>query len=126
MENLTELKIFFHDSTTVNMADLCNAVKKMPKLLKLRVAILTLEQLLMLAHEAIMAATSQRKSVVVEIGRLCNPPLVKIESKNVTEQNIVQTLRMEMKDYCEKSYLEILEFVQNNLIGYRAVLLEDK
>lgn len=126
MENLTELKIFFHDSTTVNMADLCNAVKKMPKLLKLRVAILTLEQLLMLAHEAIMAATSQEKSVVVEIGRLCNPPLVKIESKNVTEQNIVQTLRMEMKDYCEKSYLEILEFVQNNLIGYRAVLLEDK
>lgn len=125
MKKLTELHLsFIWCSYTTNMKDLCNTLKKMPNLLKLRAFGLTLTQAMMLAREAIIAARSQKKSVIVEIG--CYRPKMKIESKNYIEQTIVQTLQLDISGYSEKMNHEIMEFVQNNLEGYHAVLLGGK
>lgn len=123
MTNLTKYKIEFSRLSTVEITHLCSVVTKMPKLASLEISGLNRNQTLKLACEAIIAAASQKKDVVVSKHDRDYSKL-KIEGQNDEQYGI---LNLMISENNEKTYFESLkEFVQKKVQSHRAFIFEDE
>lgn len=126
MKQLSECILNF-EGTTVNMTNLCDAVKKMPNLQFLRVLGLNEKESLMLTCETAVAATSQGKDVFIEgvfLGIDCKRNL-RIENKK-KDQIDVQMVKLRVEDYSKTTYVDdVITFVQKKLKGHHVLILEE-
>lgn len=130
--NLSECYLYFENHLHVNMTDLCDAVKKMPKLERLKVEGLHDEKALRLTYEAIMTATSQGKVVVVERddNDYCYCTVtIEIQPENnvqyVSEMKKHEILTLNLTQYSKRYFDYIKVFVQRNLPSH-IVIDEDE
>lgn len=130
MSKLTEFTIRFPKSSTVNLKNLSNAVKMMPKLQTFCVRGITEEQTLTLICEVTILAALQEKDVIVE---QCSKfeddfeyeKLLKIENPR-NDQSSVQILCLRFINISKGHFFSsITRLVQKQLKGYHVLKLED-
>lgn len=126
--NLSEFSIYFDSLyVAVDITDLCDALKKMPKSERLSVEGLWVAQSFRLACEAIMAATSHGKVVVVERydEDCCCTRELEVQSKSDTQPVYTlkkhQILTLRFEEISETYFDDIKTFVRRNLPSHNAV-----
>lgn len=127
MKTLLEFVVEFQHLSTVEMTNLCNAIKMMPKLQRLEVEGISKEQNLMLAYEAIIVATLQEKDVIITA---VDDDMVfrkfKIIESLKDEEKLGPILSIDVTEVSTTFYKDIVVFVQERLKGHRVFMIEEE
>lgn len=132
LSNLTDCSVYFSSSTAVTMTGLCSAIKKMPKLLKLKVDGLSEKQTLKLVCEAAVVAASQDKEVIInKLTHETSYEKLKIARKEASQgaasSSQIQTLNLLITDYNKLTFFkDVKAFVEKKMKQHNAFVFENE
>lgn len=132
MKNLTNCRIYFCGSL-FKTSSICNAVKKMPKLLNLIIDNGAGDQTFRITCAAIVAAVAQKKDVIITKQYLdmevYKGQRLKITRKNYQKASDLddeqrQALTMMISSQYETYFDDVSEFVNKNVEHHQAFIIE--
>lgn len=132
MKNLTSCKIAFAN-VMVDVKSICEAVKKMPKLLSLQTYYLNVDESLELICGVAVIAASQDKDLVVKLKKAEHETCTKLEiirksaEKDLDLDRAQMTLALLISGNQKKSIFDdVMAFVKTKMKQHTAVLIFDK